>query len=335
MQKIKKIAICLIILFSYLFYQKKILISLKFIKNILNIIDISIIIPIYNSEKYLPLCLNSVISQTLFNIEIICINDGSKDNSSQILNEYKNKDNRIKIIEQKNQGSGIARNNGIKISKGKFITFMDSDDLYPNKFILEFIFKKAIENKVIICGGGIRSFVGNNTKIRLLSILNISFYNNSLLNYSNYQYDFFYQRFIYNKNFIKRNKLFFPNYLRYQDPPFFIKTMYTAQQFYTIKNITNIYRKNIDKALNLKQVIDMFQGLKECLELSEKLKLYQLYNTTLNRINMKLFLKEAKRFSKKKKVRKLIVTLIKSINKEIIKKYNFNFTLHKFYGTFF
>ena len=301
----------------------------------MNIIDISIIIPIYNSEKYLPLCLNSVISQTLFNIEIICINDGSKDNSSQILNEYKNKDNRIKIIAQKNQGSGIARNNGIKISKGKFITFMDSDDLYPNKFILEFIFKKAIENKVIICGGGIRSFVGNNTKIRLLNILNISFYNNSLLNYSNYQYDFYYQRFIYNKNFIKRNKLYFPNYLRYQDPPFFIKTMGIAKKFYALKNVTYYYRiYNKIKTMNERKITDIYRGIRDCLKISKSMHLYKLYYLVLSRLNTKIFISQAKKFKNIKNLKKIISKIIYNIDYGLLKKNNFTFIIDKFYSHF-
>lgn len=200
--------ILIFLLLIFIYFKKELLIFKKLIKNIFNIIDISIIIPIYNNIKYLPVCLNSVISQTLLNIEIICIDDGSTDKSLNILREYKKKDHRINIIHQKNQGSAIARNKGIKISKGKFIAFMDSDDLYPNKYTLELMFKNAIQKKVLICGGGIRDFIqNNNNKIKLLNILKISFSKNIILKYSNYQYDFYYQRFIYNKNFIKKNKL--------------------------------------------------------------------------------------------------------------------------------
>ena len=91
-------------------------------------LKISIIIPVYNVEKYLHQCLNSVINQTYKNLEIICINDGSKDNSSIILNEYLQKDNRIVIVNQKNSGVSSARNKGIRLSTGDFISFIDSDD---------------------------------------------------------------------------------------------------------------------------------------------------------------------------------------------------------------
>ena len=94
---------------------------------------ISVIISAYNSAKYLPACLDSIISQTYQNLEIICINDGSTDDSANTLQEYSKKDNRIKIITQKNSGLSAARNAGIKIAKGSYITFIDSDDkVEPN-----------------------------------------------------------------------------------------------------------------------------------------------------------------------------------------------------------
>lgn len=89
---------------------------------------VSIIIPIYNKEKYLSRCLASIINQSYQNLEIICINDGSTDNSSDIVKEYQNKDKRIILIEQENKGVGTARNKGIEISTGKYILFIDADD---------------------------------------------------------------------------------------------------------------------------------------------------------------------------------------------------------------
>lgn len=89
---------------------------------------VSVIIPVYNAEKYLRQCLDSVINQTLRDIEIICVDDGSADQSMDILQEYKNKDKRIKVIEQINQYAGMARNNGLKIATGRYVHFLDSDD---------------------------------------------------------------------------------------------------------------------------------------------------------------------------------------------------------------
>lgn len=90
---------------------------------------VSIIIPVYNVEKYLRQCLDSVVNQTLKDIEIICVNDGSTDNSLQILKEYADSDRRIKIIEQKeNQGQGVAKNLALETSIGEYVCFVDSDD---------------------------------------------------------------------------------------------------------------------------------------------------------------------------------------------------------------
>ena len=89
---------------------------------------LSVIIPVYNAEKYLEQCLDSVINQTLLDLEIICVDDGSSDKSLDILKKYARVDNRIKIIEQVNGGAGKARNEALKIAEGEFIHFLDSDD---------------------------------------------------------------------------------------------------------------------------------------------------------------------------------------------------------------
>ena len=93
-------------------------------------IKISVIIPVYNAEKYLRECLDSVIEQTLQEIEIICVDDGSTDNSLAILKEYTQKDERLKIIEQANRGAGAARNLGMAVALGEYLAFLDADDLY-------------------------------------------------------------------------------------------------------------------------------------------------------------------------------------------------------------
>ncbi|MBU8883071.1 glycosyltransferase [Kaistella sp. DKR-2] len=89
---------------------------------------VSIIIPVYNASKYLAECLESVLVQTFTDIEMICINDGSTDDSLEILKEFQNRDSRIVIIDQKNKGVSAARNAGLEVAKGEYICFLDSDD---------------------------------------------------------------------------------------------------------------------------------------------------------------------------------------------------------------
>ena len=98
---------------------------------------VSVIIPVYNVAEYLPECLDSVISQTLKEIEIICVDDGSTDNSVEILKEYANKDSRITVIVQKNLHAGVARNAGLAVAKGKYLSFLDSDDFFEPTLLEE------------------------------------------------------------------------------------------------------------------------------------------------------------------------------------------------------
>ena len=108
---------------------------------------ISIIIPVFNTSKYLPDCLDSILNQKFDDFEIICINDGSTDDSKEILNQYAQKDPRIKIINQKNQGLAASRNHGIDHAKGDYILFIDSDD-YIEKDSLEEIYDIAFNNNL-------------------------------------------------------------------------------------------------------------------------------------------------------------------------------------------
>ena len=89
---------------------------------------ISVIIPVYNTEKYVENSIRSIMNQTYKNLEIICVNDGSTDNSMEVLERLKKEDDRITIIDKKNEGQGIARNKGLEISSGEWISFIDSDD---------------------------------------------------------------------------------------------------------------------------------------------------------------------------------------------------------------
>ncbi|GAB4318063.1 MAG: glycosyltransferase [Methanobacteriaceae archaeon] len=117
-----------------------------------NQVLISIIIPVFNTENYLKECLDSVINQTLKEIEIICINDGSTDNSLKIIESYAKKDDRIKIIDKTNEGQSVARNTGIQEAIGEYIAFVDSDD-YIDQDAYEklYSFAKKYDQDMILC----------------------------------------------------------------------------------------------------------------------------------------------------------------------------------------
>lgn len=120
-----------------------------------NLEFISVIVPIYNAEEYLSATLNSIVNQTYKNLEIILINDGSIDNSSVICNYYKQKDNRIILINQNNSGVGIARNVGLAKATGKYVTFVDSDDILDLN-LLENLYNSIVKYDADIVEGGIK-----------------------------------------------------------------------------------------------------------------------------------------------------------------------------------
>lgn len=96
---------------------------------------VSIIIPVYNVASFLPDCLDSVLNQTFSDFEVLCVDDGSTDKSIDILNQYAQKDSRIRILTQKNKGCSVARNNALAVAQGKYIAFLDSDDAYHPQFL--------------------------------------------------------------------------------------------------------------------------------------------------------------------------------------------------------
>ena len=246
---------------------------------------ISVIIPIYNAEKYLKECFFSVLKQTEKDIEIICIDDGSTDRSKEIINEFKKKDGRIITKFQKNKGSGLARNEGIEISKGEYLAFLDADDYYPSSNILEIMYKKASKKNALICGGALvfdlngKTTVDNNPKS--------SFKKDSFINYADYQWSYGYYRFIYKSDFIKKNQIRFPNLLRYQDPPFMLEAMIKANYFYAINEKTYCNRLGFKEQAfwNKERTNDLIKGILFCIKIAKKEELYIEMSNQIKTIN--------------------------------------------------
>ena len=110
---------------------------------------VSVIVPVYNAERYLKECLDSIVKQTLQDIEIICVNDGSTDGSLKILEEYARKDSRIIVLSQENKTAGAARNKGMEVATGRYFSFLDADDFFEPD-MLEKAYKSAVEHQAEI-----------------------------------------------------------------------------------------------------------------------------------------------------------------------------------------
>lgn len=200
--------------------------------------------PVYNAGSYIEECLESVLAQSLKETKIICVDDGSTDDSRALIEEYMKRDKRMKLFVQKNQGAGSARNKGIKNASGQFVVFMDPDDLYPENTTLETLYEAAVKNNVKICGGSF-SWLNNDGTINTFfenNYAGYTFNRDEKLQYRDYQFDYGYHRFIYDREFLVNNNLFFPGLKRFQDPPFFVDAMITAKEFYAVKDVVYRYR---------------------------------------------------------------------------------------------
>ena len=197
-------------------------------------VKISVIIPVYNDEKFLGECLDSVSNQTLDDIEIICINDGSTDSSLEILNEYST-DKRITIITQTNQGSAIARNKGLDIAQGEYIGFLDADDIYINKQSLEIMFDAAKKHDASMISANLKFLTQERNLISNPHYKRGTFHyfrEEGIIEPDEYGIPFYFYKNLYKADLIEDIR--FPDLLRGQDPIFLSKVLSEVDEIYGV-----------------------------------------------------------------------------------------------------
>ena len=251
-------------------------------------IKVSIIIPVFNTSKYLKQCLDSVINQTLREIEIICIDDGSTDNSLKILKEYQKNDKRIKILTQKHKKQGAARNYGISIACGEYIGFVDSDD-WCELDMFEKLYEKAKETNSDITMCAITTFNNNNSNeyskedtYTNLDIFPKEFFNRVFVPYETL--DFLLNICVCPPNKIIKHKLINSNNLRfdektyYEDGAFFYDSWLCAERISLIKHFGYYYRMFSDTSTcfsNDFHKLQNFQVLEDKKRILKKHKVYK------------------------------------------------------------
>lgn len=250
---------------------------------------VSIIIPIFNAEAHLKQCLDSVISQTLQDIEIICVDDGSTDGSASILSEYSRMDSRMILLSQLNSGAGAARNLALQTATGEFVTFLDSDDYYWDISSLEQLYTAAVKNNVLVCSGlrkalTVGGAISNHPLYRKIFETHSS---GTKLDYLDYQHDYHYQNYLFSRKMLIENNICFPLFRRYQDPPFFVRAMFHARYYYVVPVEFYCYREGTPpwESMSPQKLYDMLQGLCNVLRFSAGHGLSLLHWITVQRIN--------------------------------------------------
>jgi glycosyltransferase involved in cell wall biosynthesis len=273
---------------------------------------ISIIVPIYNVEKYIKQCLESIISQTLKDIEILCIDDCGTDSSIKIIESFAKKDSRIKIIQlDKNKLPGVARNIGIKSSTGKYISFIDPDD-YVEPNLLEIAYTKIEELQldsiwfnVKIFDDKKKSFTKDNYFLETSNgILNINpkNINKFPLNCWNK---------IYRTSIIKKHNIMFSENILFEDLEFYHKFFTKSKETYFINKHLYIYRLRPNSILSSKKSReDIFKAIKNVYFYLLKENIFENYKESL----MQLIVQSIERSDNVKYILPYVVNLLSQIN---------------------
>lgn len=234
---------------------------------------ISIIIPVYNCQKYIHDCLNSILNQTVNNFEVLCIDDASTDNSLDILKQYAARDSRIKVI-QSNQhlGAGPARNLGISKASGDFLLFCDADDIYPS-YALSKMKTVLAESSCDMCIGNIKFMSPDMSHpifppFPLLSSHIDEFKIISPCDDPSLWIPWYHQRVMFKKSFLVENNIYYPNLLRGQDPPMLAKSLCLADSVVTIPDTVYKYRASSSiKKFSHQQFEDYIKHIKETIRI--------------------------------------------------------------------
>ncbi len=218
---------------------------------------VSVIVPVYNSEQYLEQFLNSIINQTEKNIEIICIDDSSTDNSAQILENYKKQDKRITVVAQEHSGAGAARNKGISIAKGEYLAFLDSDDFFESD-MLEVSCEQAKQRNADIVVFK-HDYYNNMTSsyeesdqnifdaVSAKNPFNAADISDKIFNLgSGWAWDKLYKR-----SFIEKNKLSFQELRTTNDMLFVFAAYIKAKKIYAVDKLFAHHRINVDNSLSV------------------------------------------------------------------------------------
>lgn len=250
-------------------------------------IDVSVIVPVYNAEVFLRECMDSVLAQEV-SIEIICIDDGSTDSSLSILRSYAERDSRLKLVSQLNGGAGAARNRGISLARGEYLAFIDPDDYYPSKSCLSSLVSAAKANKALIAGGTLELVdpLGNPLSDTLMGMSFYTFKATGLSEFSDYENDYGWIRFLYHRSIFEDKMIRFPETRFYEDPVFFMKVMQEVHQYWSLPEPVYSYRlQHKEQTWSDSKIRDLLAGISCNLDASRRLGWRNLYSLLIKRLD--------------------------------------------------
>lgn len=268
---------------------------------------VSVIVPVYNVDKFLKACIESIQRQTLREIEIICVNDGSTDSSLEILQSMAKKDPRVVVVDQKNAGAGAARNNGVRLARGEYIGFVDSDDIiYPTMY--EELYNKAVATKAeMVISGEIDTFFGENIcfpiKNSTLIASNLELGTFTAIEYPELLQNVFLWNRLYSRKFWNENALQIPEHRRFaEDLCICTQASVLAKKIAYVKGPHYKYRNKRENSLSdslakSQKKLDYLIAFRETKEFLEKTGAYDFYAKDFLTFSVFLFILLQKRLT--------------------------------------
>ena len=243
---------------------------------------VSVVVPIYGVEKYLRQCVDSILSQTLKEIEVILVDDGSPDGCPAIVDEYAARDTRVVAIHQENGGVSFSRNKALSMAKGEYVSFMDPDDLFYSCTVLEDLYKAAVDSGCFVAGGKVLLF--NDGEDPYTSGWSIPLFTNfphyGVVDYRDFQSLNNFGCYIYSRSFLEREKATFPDLVQFEDPVFFVKVMLAAGKFVALDEVVYLYRRGVHLDAHIgksyKKLNDRVVGQLMVLRMAEKYRMARL-----------------------------------------------------------
>ena len=265
-------------------------------------IKVSVIIPVYNSQEFIGGCLQQVLAQSLQEIEVVCVDDGSTDDSADIIAQAAQRDSRVKLIQQENAGPGPARNVGIAAAMGQFVTFLDADDRYSSDDYLRVLYEGAVDNSVDASGacfyndhaGRLEKDFSNDP-----DLAGYTFAESAVKSYRDYQFDYGFHRFMFKRSLFESASDVaetagdsaagvaelaagdsavdaaangpFPALTFFEDPVFLAQTLYRAGRFFATNKVGYCYRCDYKVPhWTTKKTADLLEGVRRNLEFSKE-----------------------------------------------------------------
>ena len=258
-------------------------------------IKVSVIIPVYNSQEFIGGCLQQVLAQSLQEIEVVCVDDGSTDDSAGIISQAAQRDSRVKLIRQENAGPGPARNVGIAAAMGQFVTFLDADDRYSSDDYLRVLYEGAVDNGVDVSGacfyndhaGRLEKDFSNDP-----DLAGYTFTESGVKSYRDYQFDYGFHRFMFKRSLFESASGSaadvadvaadanatdaatsgpFPALTFFEDPVFLTQTLYQAGHFFATNEVGYCYRCDYKVPhWTTKKAADLLEGVRRNLKFSKE-----------------------------------------------------------------